>query len=628
MWKAKIDLGVAALKDYIEEGQRFEKSYEGKILSNSSSNDVQVNFFYVDMKQSIPSYYSKNPKIFFTPKRPGAEKSAQVKELLVNQKWNERKMKGLMRESIKLTKLYGMCGFKTYFYFNRDSKKDEWNGRIENDDVRTDVVSLKNLIKDPDASSWNSSPWIGHRVDEKRSEIAKKFKIPLKDRHRIMEVSSTTGSKDLSVDAGVKEEFSYGRYWEIEDRVNRRTFVYIEGLDKIYDEKDRSDELYDTMWDFLSYNDIPGLQPYSDFHFWESQAKEASKYRSMMARHASKGVSKYFSKGTKLTQTQKQQLFSSQVTSLVELDQNQIIDSLQHAQLDPQIVACYSMATQDIQLISKQAPRQSVGDDKTATEVKAIEMAAREVSSENLDRLEEVMANIANKWAMLMEKYYTTTRVISLAEVGEAEFLNYQNSFSDKIQGSKNNLFLTISNEDLKGEVQASVKAGSTQPDSDQARMAKLMNFSKFVAQIPGAVQAIDLEELIDEAVDVFDVRNDNLTRRKDNPAGESRLLNSGVVISAKLSEDHDKHLAIHEAESNGNNQNISHILQHKLFKEMLEQNKIAAAKSAISKLEDSGPLSGQSFVGANQSQPPSLLTTTPAQANGSQVPNQGVPTL
>lgn len=602
VWKARLQLAKKSLEPLIEDGDKNVDAYEGSAFSKNSDNnakDVRVNLTYVDLKQSIPQYYSKNPKIFFEPEQPGSEKTAEIFEIIVNQKWDKLKMKSVMRDGIKTAKLYGMCGFKTYFNFQKEFVKDEWADRTQNDEVRTDRIPLKNLLKDPSASSWETSPWIAHKVECLVEDIAEKFDLKVEE---ITVTRSAEGSSDAK--ESVKTDFQFGTYYEIEDRKNGTVGVIVEGIDKWAKGPDKKTYDFDSMYDFLSYNDIPDRpNVLSDYTFWRQQAYEVSRFRTMLINHAKKGVAKYKWVGVAPTENQQTQVKSSQDSTIVELSVGQDIVRFDAAQIDPQIFQADAAVRQDIQLISKQAPRQAVGQDKTATEVKAVEAAAQEVTSENLEALEEVMASIAGKWASLMKANYTATRVISLTEMSEAKFRGFKDKMGEIVKGDQDRPFISITNKNLKGEVCAKVKAGSTLPDSDRARMAKLTGFSQFVASIPGLSAGIDMEELLDEAVNVFDVRNDNLLLRKDNPMEESRLLNAGVFISAKLSEDHDKHIQIHEMESNGNQQNIIHLLEHKEFKKQIEENQKAAQASQLKKLQEQP--TGQSFVGQQGPLPP-----------------------
>jgi hypothetical protein len=522
------------------------------------------------MKQSIPQLYSKNPFIFFKPTSPGAENAAEVFELLVNQKWPQRKMKQTMRDGIKTCKLFGVCGFKTFYYFkDKNEVQREWDDRIENDDVRTDRVPLKELLKDPD-STWKNSPWIAHEIRAIKDDIVKQFKI--KNPQEVTVVQSTAKSAEMNVPDDVRSDFQYGRYWEIEDRRNGETLVIVDGVERILNKK-KKDYPFETMYDFLEYNDIPD-RPYtlSDYKFWRSQLIELALYRSMVLNHARKGTAKYKAVGPKLEEGQLSQLKTSADSSVVQLNNGQDVVPFQHANIDPNVLNAMGLVQSDIQLISKQAPRQNVGSDKTATEVKAVEFAAREVSSEQLEALEEVMGSIAQKWAQLMHANYNTTRVVALTEMTEAEFMGFQESLGEEtIQGDPKAPFLMVNKNTLNEKVKAGVKAGSTAPDSQASRAQKFQGFAQFVSQSPQLMAGVDVEEMLKEATEVFDVRNENLTKDKDNPMEESRLLNANAFVAPKISEDHAQHIAIHERETNGSEANVIHILAHKMFQAQLE---------------------------------------------------------
>lgn len=589
-WKARIEQAKKAREKLIEDGEKHERAYEGEISNISGCSDsIVVNLVYVDVKQSVPSLYSRNPKIYFEPTIPQAETASTIYELAVNKKWADLKMKPLCREVIKSTKFYGVCAFKTYFNFKDDFIKEEWTDRIENDDVRTDMVPLKQLLKDPAASSWHTSTWIIHELEAKREDIADRFNLDIKD---VTITKSEPGTTEY--EEAVKTDFQYGTYYEIEDRKKGEVSYIVDGYDKFAKKPEKKKYSYDTMYDFLMYNDIPGkADPRSDYYFWRDQLIELSAYRSMQVAHARKGNSKYKILG-KISENAKTQLKSSQDTSFVELESGQDVVPFQHSALDPQIQYAEAAVRGDIQIISKQAPRQS-GGEKTATEVKAVEMAAQEVSSESLDRLEEVLASIATKWAMLMHGNYSATKVIGLTAMTEAQFQGFKGGLKDVLGGTAEKPFLSITKSNLSDKVKAKIRAGSTAPENDQTRMARFTNFIKFAAE-GQLIGGLDKEEVLDEAVEVFGVQNDNLTVRKDNPMEESRLLNTDIFVAPKISENHDSHLMVHEQESNGSNANIAHILGHKLFKSQLEGNQLAqSAVTAAVQL----PPTGQSFIGA-----------------------------
>lgn len=603
IWFKRINAAVKFREPALEEAEDNEALYNNKILSYkdtgySRSNNMDLNLVYVDTKQSVYNSYSKNPKIFFDNETPEAETAADIYELIVSNLWVKLKLKGLMRDAVKSTKFSGVCGFKTYFNLDKEGSKDRWNDSVFNDEVRVDRVPLKNLLKDPDADSYDTSWWIGHEIEMPLLSIYSKFKLSAEDKLRVEVVKTTGGLIGDKVD----DEFKYGQIIEVEDRRNIKIFTLIKGIkNKKFDEKDLDYPQFDTMYDFLMYNDLPDCERvHSDFFFWKKQLKEMGIYRTMIANHAKKGTAKYKSFGEKLTDEQINQLKTAQDSSVVQLSSNQDIVPFQHSSIDPTLLQAEATARQDIQLISKQAPRQSVGESKTATEIKAVEMAAQEVESENSERLDSVMASIASKMAKLMWQNYTVERIIKLSEMTEAEFLGFRNSLSDDVlQGSNKRPFVRVSKENLNPNVTARIQPGSTMKDNEQSRMNKFMGFIDAVSKM-GANAALDIEEVVLEAEKIFGVQGMNLLKKKDDPFKESKLLNSGIFVSAKLSEDHEFHIATHEKESNDNYQNALHIQMHKQFQEQIKKAEETQMTIAQSKGFNAAPmLSGSSFVGS-----------------------------
>jgi hypothetical protein len=587
IWFKRIDAFKTSREDLTEECEENKKIYNGDIVNSditgySKNKNVSVNLLYVDMKQSVSSQYAKNPKIYFTPETPEAEWSAEIYEIAVNNLWPKLRMKELMRDAVKATKLCGTTVFKTYFNFQSELKKDAYDDSVKNDEVRTDRLDLGCVFWDSDVTHPKKSHWVAHEVTLPLNDIVEKFGLSESEKIKVKITKETAGAVDSNGSAD--DAFKYGCFYEVEDRANRMMFCLISGIDKKFDEKELSVP-YDSMYDFLMYNDIPDTKEvHSDVYFWKSQLREMSIYRTMMSNHAKKGTAKYKARGSSLTEEQKTQLKSSIDSSVVQLEASQDIETFQHAAIDPLILQAEGMARGDIQLISKQAIRQSQNQ-KTATEVKAVESAAQQVEIENLERLEEVMASIAGKWAKLIHKNYTTDRVIRLTEVTAAEFMGYRNRLnkgdSDIISGTAKRGYLKFNNQNLSADITAGVRAGSTLPDNEQVRMNKFMGFAKFVSTIPGAAAALDIEEVIKEGEEVFGVRNMNLLKKKEDPAAESKLLNSGILIAAKLSENHDLHIGVHEKESNDNYQNALHIQMHKEFKAQMQRNEEAQKQSA-----------------------------------------------
>src|SRR5262249_988462 len=151
----------------------------------------------------------------------------------------------------------------------------------------------------------------------------------------------------------------FGTYYEIEDRKNRELVYIVDGIDEVVERKPLKIK-YESMWDFLAYNEINGkADPKGDYHFWKQQIAEVGVFRTMRFLKALKGASKYKVFGPELQDAQKDQLTSNVEAGFVELQGGQDVQPLAPSVLDPNIFQAEQSARSDIQLISKQAPRQT-----------------------------------------------------------------------------------------------------------------------------------------------------------------------------------------------------------------------------------------------------------------------------
>jgi hypothetical protein len=603
-WKARIELAGKAQKDSIQDGEEFRKMYEGKLpdvveVSFPDQYILGVNFVYVDMKQSVPNLYAKDPKFFFQPNIPQAELPAQLMEHVINDKWCELNMKSVMRKGIQAAKLDGVCAFKTFFYFKKDEIQNDWSNTQKNDEVCTQLVPLKDLLKDPDAPSYAKSQWIGHKVTELVDDIADRFGFRSEKAEQIT-VTSATEKSDYLRDE-VKGDFQYGTYYEIEDRKNRKIIYIVEGIDGIVETKPLEEvtSKYDSMYDFLAYNEIEGrCDPKSDYHFWKSHVAEVAIFRTMRFQKALKAATKYKVLGKRLEDYQRDQLKNSVESSYIEMEAGQDVQPMQSSMLDPTVFQSEQSARADIQLISKQAPRQS-GGEKTATEVKAVEAAQMEVTTDARDLLDAVMESIVYKWICLMEKNYDANRFVALSGMSNADFMMMKSTFGkmgeEVMQGSSEQPFIQYNKNYLSNKVRVKIKAGSSAPDNDATRMQKLQGFVGAVKSL-GYEQALDPKEVIDELVEVFGVENDNLLATKDSPVEESRILQSGVFIAPRMTDDHKMHIQQHLENSKNTPEEHFHIMVHRLYDE--QQTRLQQAQAPNGDMGQMMPpqMSGQSF--------------------------------
>ena len=562
LWKTRIDDSTSERDEYAQEGQDHRDAYNGKSAG-------KINLVYPDVKQSVASNYAKNPKAYFEAENPESEKSAKIFEVLISHLIEKLKFKRIMRGVIRSAKFDPVVATKTYFKFELNLSKTVFNDSVHNDEIVTELVLCKSLIKDSKSKTYEKSPWIGHCDRDSADNLQKRFGLTDQELIKISHNSDTPEMRQ--VEGKERYKYIYTDYYEIEDRVNGEIFYIVKGVERILGKK-KKEYTFDSMYDFFQPNYVEGAEEcHGDLYYWRNQREAYNTMRELFNEASEKAVPKSILRGP-WSEQQISDLKDNVVKGFVHCkDPTTTIEPLNHAQVDPSITRNLSMIQGEMQLISKNIIANMSGD-KTATEIKSNEMAGQEIESEYREILEDMMASIFFKWAKLAQKFYTTKRVVKITGYTDAQYVGFKNDLGDAFQDDGKNKYLKFDKSQLEGEFTVKIEAGSTLPDNKQTRMNKFMGFTGFLSKIPEAKAFVNMERVIEEAQDVFDVRNEGLILAKNDPYAENKLLSSGVWVTPQMSDDDDYHLSIHMADLNDTPEKEFHMLVHKKQKMMKSQ--------------------------------------------------------
>lgn len=553
IWNARISEAKAERDVLAQEGDEHRDAYNGK-------GAARVNLVYPDVKQSVAANYSKNPKVFFEPENPQSEKAATIFEALNTHLMEKLKFKKLMRGVIRSAKFDPVVATKTFYRYSSKVSKTVFNDTVHNDEVYTELVLCKYLLKDKSAPTYEKSSWIGHIDRDSAYNLQERFGLSDDDLLKIAHNSDTPELKNTS--GKDRYKYIYSDYYEIEDRVAGKIFYIIEGIDRILGEKEKRYK-FDSMYDFFEPNYVEGSEErHSDLYYWRNQRADYNRMRRIINDSADKSAPKTILKGN-WSENEISQLKDGTIRGIIHVkDQTKSIESLQHSQVDPIVSRNLGVIQGEAQLIAKNVIP-SPSNDKTATEIKANEMAAQEIESEYRELLEEMMASIAFKWMSLAQQHYTTKRVIRLTGYSDAEYLGFKNDLGDIYKEDGKKKFLEFDKSKLEGDVTVTIEAGSTLPDNEQARFNSFNGFAGFISKVPEARAEIDMARLIEEAQDVYKVRNQGLIKSKNSPYEENKLLVSGMWVSPQMSDDDAYHLSVHMAEGTDSPEKELHMYVH-----------------------------------------------------------------
>lgn len=616
-WRNRIDVNKDHLKQCAKEWEESRDAYDGKILASTESDYEggvnSVNLQYVDVRSTIPKLYSQNPYIYIDPETPESDLKAEVLERLINvvadKKW---KLKKRMRAAIKAAKLDGRSYLKTSYKFDKDKIGRAFTGEQANDEICIDVVLRKHLIIPKDSSDSDEWPWVAHEIVAPIGKIREQFNLRDTDKPTVTEDQAV---KDKPYTDDEKEDFKFGRFYEIEDREERTLSIIVDGVDRFVEPPYPFPYKYYSLYTKIEWNDIPGSSDtHCDLHFWKRQLKIIAEQETMKYNHSRKLNAKYVHTGPEpLTDEEKGMLSSYHDGVIIEQKPGHSITPLQHAPLG-QEVYLYSQSTrQDAMIVSgmnemKQGLPQT---QKTARETVAIVAEAQDIIGDRAGLVEDAVADVIAKCIVLIQTYYNTTRVIRLTGMEQAEFLGFKdrigpNSQGMQLLGDYKKPFLSfVGNKDLLGEMGVRIKVGSSRPVDENERRENFLLFLQ-AGQNPLIASNIDPKESLKEFAKILKIENKNIIIDPKSPAQENSLLKRDVPVMPMISENHDEHIAAHEMENNRTSAFINHIFSHKLLKSFVQ----GSVMQAPAPMQQGGELSADNISGLPRGSnvPPSAM--------------------
>lgn len=581
LWKNRIAVAKKHLQKQSEDWKLFLDAYYGKIKrvdgSESTKCDAAINLFYVDVRNSGTRLYPQNPNIFIDPETPEADFASEALELIVNNKLEDWKLKEVVRAAVKRTKLDGRCYIKTSYKFETDKIGREYVGDEPNDDITLNLVLRKNLLIDPFATSVKSARWVAHIVTDQISAIRKKFKI--KAEQKVSVIESMDLPKDLSDEE--KEDFQYGVYYEIEDRVSRKLSIIVEGLDEFAEEPYVFPYGFYSMYDPLEWNDLPcELDTKADLHFWYDLLVSLNDIRIHQIKHLRKLNSKYISTGaTELTDEQKRDITSYEDATIVQLKPTQTVQPWQHATLGQEVYAGENTLRQDITIISglNEMKQGLPMVQKTAREAMAIYQNAQDLVGDRNEIIEEFIKSIIVKCIWFIQNNYDSTRIIKLTGREDVEFMNLKDRLKGQngkplVEGNKDRPFLKFVGSELTGQVKVRIKSGSIRPVSEEQRREDITQLISLISTNQQIATSIDSKELTKEVSKILHIENKGIVMDPKTPEQENILLKRNVPVMPHMNEDHSAHLAVHERDGSNTDAAINHRLAHKLMKSFIDK--------------------------------------------------------
>lgn len=218
--KTKYNLAYSAKGTLHEDWRRFEKAYDGDLFKRNAPEyraDEVSNFVFSTIETMKPIMLSNYPKLNVVPKSPDSFYKSQLVQNALDYEWKREKMFSKLVEASHNALTYGTTIFGLF-----------WNGKTNSGlgDINCKVISPFNFFPDPNATSMDDADYViyatykgvGELCDAypEKAEELKKNTTSSPDSNLLNNAGSFSGNnnvlyiecyfRDYSVDTEVEDE--------------------------------------------------------------------------------------------------------------------------------------------------------------------------------------------------------------------------------------------------------------------------------------------------------------------------------------------------------------------------------------------------------------------------------------
>jgi ribosomal protein L12E/L44/L45/RPP1/RPP2 len=544
-------------RDQIKDKQGWDtnlEAYEGDYKINSQivkSPPINIVFGYVDT--GIAKMYARDPYFSVNAGRGNTIERAHLLEKVVNWLKKEIKLKGEVERVLRDTYIASMGWIKVGFAGEIGEKPvdtdDETKGMAETVDkgeVFAKFVPWEDILFDVTLCSDPpyDCPWIAHRIvkplqdwkDSKLYEWPEDIKPNL----------STLSPDGKKVDEKLKDaDTDLFEVWEIHDTVTNKIYAVAEGVDKFGRDDENMAEMKGLPFVALKFNPIPKKPyPLADITIIMPQILERIKLRGGMLNHI-KRWSRQMTVEKGSHAPEEIDKFTNGIDgAVIQREKGSAPPTpIEYAALQSEIFVLDQLIQKDMDTVIGQnevdrgAPAPG-GGKKTKYELQEQQQGSASRNQKRQDKLEDFLGEVASKLVALMKQFYDTPRYVAITGMTVAEVVDKMGLKTDNVEPGG----VVFTKEDIQGEFDIEVKAGTTLPLNKENRIKASQGILEMIKDSgiqPGnplqiAVIGEILRELdLQEAIKAFDQMKEQMKTAPGPQAGPGTLPPGGPVAPA-----------------------------------------------------------------------------------------------
>jgi len=490
-WQARINYANTKFKEGLEKNIKLWRNYyKGSQWADNTTSykDKTVdNQIFTNIKSMLAHLNMRNPHIYVKPAKKSYQterglfdtgKASIAAELLINYYWRYLKIKEQMRK-VLLDALIGPWGIMQVGYTSSTEKVKgdellEVNELIKENspyclrlsplDLRIDPLSKQSDLSD---ANWIAIKWIKSLQDVKKNPNYKSSNLR-------PNVTSDGYSENTGRDTReyLKDDIEQVEGWDIWDKKTKQVITLTDNHDKALRERLWPHQFEGFPIEILYFNENPDeLEPVSEIDINMPKQDELNRMRSMQLSHIRRlSLRKYLANDNALDSEEEAKLANGPDGTVVKVagSPETAVAVLKDAAISQDIYMIVANLTNELrsQMGVTQLDLGIAGKFDTAEESKQLTASSSPLKAEKADLLEAFMAKIASKLFNIIQENMLESQSLPLHDLaGEDTFVEK----IKKILGGQE-MFLNVNQEDINGEYNFQIAAGSTQPINYEQR--------------------------------------------------------------------------------------------------------------------------------------------------------------
>lgn len=504
--------------------KRLNDLYRGKHWPSTTVSNkdlIAVNLAFSTINVIAPSVAVNYPKVVVQSNNPEDRERAVFVEAIVNYLWKHHDFRSPFRRAVKDFLIFGHGWVKVGWKFveqeqtvtdmERDTMIDqamiessmfaeeqplmagelpsdddivagipETVMRVVEDQPFVERISPFDVYVDPEATCMEDAKWIAQRI-VRPLEMAQEDKRYKPSARKRLNSSQMYNLYDSSGYDNEKSQYVEDRViiWEYYNIVENTISVYGENSDEFLVDPIAMPYAYGQPFVMIRNYDVPDhFYPMGDLESIESLQLELDKTRSQLMNDRKRYARKYLYHERSFGPEGREALESEEDGRLVPVvDENkplsEIVMPMPQVPVSPEIYNYSNIIEQDINTVSgiSEYARGAMPEiRRTATEASIVADAQNARSSDKLAIVELSISQVAKRVIQLMQQFMTGEQVARL-----------------NLRGGET-MWIPYSREEIVGEYDFSVQAGSTQPMNETIRKQQAVSLLNAVAPLIGTV--------------------------------------------------------------------------------------------------------------------------------------------